>query len=210
MRGVVVMLLTTTPVFYEKHRRGGANINEFNEDKAVSRLTELLALEYGVKPDTARKIRAAALLHDIGKQRIPESILNKPGKLSEQEFGIMKVHTILGAEMLSSIQGEMGEMARDCCLYHHEHWDGGGYWGKLSDSLPIYIQFVSIADVFTALICDRPYKEAWPPNKAIGYIQSQAGKQFSPALAEAFLSLVKGDSRVREIFLGRDDGICLL
>ena len=122
------------------------------EDKATARLAEFLALECGICPSMAEKIRIAAALHDLGKQKIPASILNKPGKLSPKEHRIMKTHTTLGAEMLASIQGELGVMARATALYHHEYYDGSGYFGKRTEELPFYLPIVTISDIFIALI----------------------------------------------------------
>jgi putative nucleotidyltransferase with HDIG domain len=85
-------------------------MNDFNENIAVGRLSELLALERGYTPEKARQIKNAAVLHDIGKLKIPESILNKPGKLNDKEYEIIKKHTKYGAEMVSSIKGELGKM----------------------------------------------------------------------------------------------------
>jgi len=177
----------------------------FNEDKAAARLAEIVALECGVHPVIAGQIRVAAILHDVGKQKIPDSILNKPGKLTGQEFEVVKTHTRLGAEMLSSIQGGLGEMARQIALWHHEWWSGDGYWHKLTDELPAYVSIVAIADVFTALVCERVYKTAWPPSEALAYINSQAGTQFSPALVGVFIPLARSDSRVQALFGGGDD-----
>jgi putative two-component system response regulator len=176
-------------------------LNTFNENKAVGRLSELLALEYGASPAYAKQIRTAAVLHDIGKQKIPAGILLKPGALTAQEFGVMKTHTVLGAEMLKAIKGSLGEMARACCMYHHEFYNGGGYFGIHTEKLPFYCQFVAIADVFTALLCNRPYKQPWPPKEAVEYIQSKAHTQFAPELVSAFISLVRNDSRVPAIFM---------
>jgi len=175
-------------------------LNVFNENKAVGRLTELLALKYGASPAYAKQIRTAAALHDVGKQKIPDEILLKPGALTAQEFDVMKTHTILGAEMLSIIKGSLGEMARVCCMYHHEFYNGGGYFGIHTDNLPFYCQFVAISDVFTALVTERPYKEPWPPKEAIGYIQSKAHKQFAPELVSVFISLIQNDERAAAIF----------
>jgi len=172
----------------------------FNEEKAVARIAEIIVLEYGVAPAEARRIRTAASLHDIGKQKIPKSILEKPGKLTEQEFEIVKTHTTLGVEMLGSFQGELGEMARVTALYHHERYDGHGYWGKPISELPVYVAATAIADVFVALVCARPYKRPWPPLEAIEYIHNNAGTQFDPALAAVFLPLIQGDSRIRSLF----------
>lgn len=178
-------------------------MSEINEDKAAAQLAEILALEYGIPPDKAKQIRIAAALHDIGKQKIDKKILDKPGKLTATEFEVVKTHTILGAEMLSSIQGALGEKVRNICLWHHERFDGGGYWGKRADDIPSYVEIVTIADVFTALVCKRPYKEAWPPEEAIAYMEVQSGKQFNPDLIAVFIPLAKNNSQVQAIFSRR-------
>jgi putative two-component system response regulator len=174
-----------------------------NENKTVARLSELLALRMGAPPEKARQIRAAAALHDIGKQKIPESILNKPGKLTAREFGIIKNHTLLGAETLTAMQGELGAMAVKIALFHHEHWDGNGYWGVPCCCLPDYVGITAICDVFTALMAARCYKDAWPPEEALAYIQKQSGTQFSGELTGAFITLIRNDERVSDIFKGR-------
>jgi putative nucleotidyltransferase with HDIG domain len=177
-------------------------LSVFNEEKAAAKLAEIIALKYGEHPAVARQIRAAAALHDIGKQKIPDAILNKSGKLTNREFEIMKTHTTLGAEMLVSFQGKLGAMARVTALYHHERYDGGGYWGKRTDGLPLYVAITAISDVFTALVCERPYKSPWPPDDTIDYINYQAGTQFDPVLVGVFIPLVQSDSSVRAIYEG--------
>jgi putative two-component system response regulator len=133
--------------------------------------------------------------------KIPVEILDKPGKLTAQEFEVIKTHTKLGATILSSIQGNLGEKARQIALYHHEHYSGGGYWSKYADELPVYIPMVSIADGFVALLSDRVCKHAWPPNEAIDCIIGQAGTQFNPMLVKTFVSLIRNDNRVSAIFI---------
>jgi HD-GYP domain-containing protein (c-di-GMP phosphodiesterase class II) len=178
----------------------------FNENKAVGRLSELIALDYGLDPVYAGQIRVAAALHDVGKLRVPREILEKPGQLTPHEFEIMKTHTTKGAEILSSIKGGLGEMARNCCRYHHENHSGTGYFGEYTDKLPVYIQFVGIADTFTALVSKRAYKEPWTVKEAASYIESKAHTQFAPELVSVFLRLIHNDSRVPEI-LGKSAGI---
>jgi HD-GYP domain-containing protein (c-di-GMP phosphodiesterase class II) len=180
-------------------------MNQLNENKAVGMLSEIMALERGYTHAKARMIRKAATLHDIGKIKIDGSILNKDGRLNPHEFLVLKSHTWLGAKMLLSIQGELGEAARLCCLMHHEWHNGRGYWNMPACYLPEFISFVSIADVYTALITERPYKAACPMEGALGYIQNQAGTQFSPELVKDFVWLIRNDSRVQDIFFGKDD-----
>jgi response regulator RpfG family c-di-GMP phosphodiesterase len=172
----------------------------FNEDKAVARLAGIVALQCGAAPAEAKLICTAAVLHDVGKRQIPAAILNKPGKLTEREFEVMKTHTLLGAGMLTTMQGGLGKMARLIAQFHHERYDGQGYWGKPMHELPYYLQFVTIADVFTALVSERPYKQAWPPRDALGYIQGQSGALFSPALVDIFTPLARNDGRVKALF----------
>lgn len=181
-------------------QKGVINISFIDENKAVGKLTEILAIYKGTPPAQAKQIRVAASLHDVGKLQIPEWILEKPDILTKDEFEIVKSHTVLGAKMLKHIEGELGVMARACCLYHHEWYDGNGYWGKHINDLPFYIAYTAISDVFTALVSERPYKQAWPPGEALEHIYSKAGTQFDPALVGVFLPLVKSDIRVHRLF----------
>jgi putative two-component system response regulator len=107
--------------------------------------------------------------------------------------------------MLSSMQGELGVMARNICMFHHERYDGKGYWHKYSGELPLYVPIVTLTDVFVALINERSYKQAWPPHEAIDYIQKNAGAQFCPELAKVFISLIGSDSRIPAIFNERQE-----
>jgi HD-GYP domain-containing protein (c-di-GMP phosphodiesterase class II) len=165
-------------------------------------LSEILALEKGIMPDVAKQIHQAATMHDVGKQKIPDSILNKPGKLTSEEFEIVKTHTFIGADMLKNLQGDFGIMVRACCEFHHEWYDGCGYWGRRIDDLPQYISYVAIADVFTALVSKRAYKDAWPPIEAMEYIQNKAGTQFNPELVSLFISLIQNNDCIPDAFIG--------
>ena len=179
------------------------DIVALSEEKTASLLAEIVALECGEHPKNARQIRTATSLHDIGKLKIPESILFKKGTLDSNEFEIIKTHTVLGAEMLSGIQGEIGTIIRTVCKYHHEWYDGTkSYWGKRASELPGYVPIVSICDVFTALVAKRSYKEPWPPDEALTYIQNQSGKQFDPTLVTSFISLLNSNNKILTIFLG--------
>jgi len=174
-------------------------MNNINEDKAVARLAEAVAQEYVLHPDTVRRIGEAAELHDIGKLYIPKSIIYKPGKLTKDEFAVMKTHTLLGVQMLNCVQGDLGIMAREIALNHHEKWNGGGYWGRHADELPFYVPIVTIADIFIALISERSYKAAWPCEKALEYIENQSGILFNPALVKNFLTLIQDKDRISAI-----------
>ena len=160
-----------------------------NENKAVAWLSERLALKCGCSPDKARRIKAAAKLHDAGKVLMPNDILHKSDKLLPHEFEQMKLHTIYGAKILLDIQGEAGIFAATAALLHHEWYNGQGYWGFKASTLPDYIGIVAVCDVYVALVSHRPYKRAWPHDEALRYIKQQAGSQFCPVLALDFVSM---------------------
>jgi putative two-component system response regulator len=160
-----------------------------------------------MSPADAGRLRIAATLHDIGKRRIPKHILNKRGSLTAEETEVMKTHTTLGASMLESVQNELGTMARDIALWHHEREDGCGYHGKRLSDLPRYVSIAAICDVFTALICERPYKRACSPDEAFEYLQAQAGAHFDRNLTELFIRIAKYDSRVFDIFTVSEESV---
>jgi len=135
-------------------------------------------------------IRRAAPLHDVGKIAIPDSILLKPGKLTPEEFERMKTHTSLGAQMLSGGEFPLLQLAEQIALTHHERWDGTGHLGLREDAIPLAGRIVAVADVFDALISERPYKQAWPLNESLEEIKRQSGRQFDPRVVEAFLKVV--------------------
>lgn len=140
----------------------------------------------------------AAPLHDIGKIHIPDAVLNKPGKLTEEEFEIMKTHTTAGEELLTHAKAELGEsgylnMAVEMAAYHHEWWNGKGYpYGISGEKIPLCARIMAVADVFDALTSRRCYKSAMPPEKAYAIIREESGTHFDPAVAEAFLAAVSG------------------
>ena len=130
-------------------------------------------------------------MHDVGKIGIPDAILRKPGKLTPEEFEVMKTHTLLGADMLADSEVPMLQMARQIALGHHERWDGGGYpYGEAGQEIPEAARIVSIADVYDALTHARVYKSAMSEEEALGIMRSGAGSQFDPLLlAHFFLHL---------------------
>lgn len=136
----------------------------------------------------------AAPLHDIGKIHIPDAILNKPGKLTAEEFEVMKTHTTAGEELLTHAKAELGEsdylnMAVEMAAYHHEWWNGKGYpYGISGDEIPLCARIMAVADVFDALTSKRCYKNAMPLEKAYAIIREESGTHFDPAVVEAFLS----------------------
>lgn len=146
-----------------------------------------------VKDSEIENIAIAATLHDIGKVGIPDNILNKPGRLTDEEYEIMKSHTIIGRETLEStysdkLSSEVLEYAKDITLHHHEKYDGTGYPEKLKgDDITIISRIMAIIDVYDALANDRVYKKAMPPEEVEEYIVSQSGIAFDPKLINVFL-----------------------
>jgi putative two-component system response regulator len=136
-------------------------------------------------------IRRAAPLHDVGKIAISDSLLLKPGKLTPEEFERMKMHTILGAKMLSGGRFPLLQLAEQIARTHHERWDGTGYFGICGEAIPMAGRIVTVADVFDALTSERPYKKAWTQQEALQEIQHQSGRQFDPQVVDVFLKIVR-------------------
>ena len=141
----------------------------------------------GMPGEEVALIRYASPMHDIGKIGIPDKILLKPGKLTADEFEIMKTHTTIGAKILENPRSEVLKMAYDIALYHHEKWDGTGYpKGIGAKDIPLGVRIVSIFDTFDALTSKRPYKDPYPMELAFKIIREQRGKQFDPHVVDAF------------------------
>jgi putative two-component system response regulator len=162
--------------------------------KRVGEMTARIAEALGWPQVEVELIRRAAPLHDVGKIAIPDSILLKPGKLTPQEFERMKMHTTLGAKMLSGGRFPLLQLAEEIARTHHERWDGSGYIGLHEEAIPMAGRMVTVADVFDALTSKRPYKEAWTISDAVEEIQRQSGHQFDPSVVEAFLKVVQQES----------------
>jgi len=159
--------------------------------RRVGEISAQIAQTLGWSAADVELIRRAASLHDVGKIAISDLILLKPGKLTPEEFEQMKAHTRLGAQMLSGGRFPLLQLAEQIALTHHERWDGTGYLGLRGDSNPIAGRIVAVADVFDALISERPYKRAWSQEDALAEIRSQSGRQFDPQVVEAFLSWIR-------------------
>lgn len=153
----------------------------------VAEYSCLVASELGFGGEETELIRQASTLHDIGKLGIPSSILSKPGKLTSEEFQLMKWHTRIGYAQLRSSPCRILEAGAIIALEHHEHWDGSGYPRNLEgDHIHIFGRITSIADVFDALSSKRSYKKAWEWNETLDYMKEQRGKQFDPRIVDAF------------------------
>jgi len=157
----------------------------------MSQFAELLAKANGCDEEYAEVILHTSPMHDIGKLGIPDSILQKPGKLDADEWEVMKTHTVKGAEILEGPKTGLLKVARKIALYHHEKWDGTGYPHQLvGEEIPLEARIVAVADVFDALTSKRPYKEAWPLEKALEEIKALSGSHFDPTLVNQFLSII--------------------
>jgi putative two-component system response regulator len=153
----------------------------------IGRTSALLARALGLPDDLVKLIRLAAPLHDIGKIGVPDQILLKPGKLTPEEFSLMKNHVNIGAFILSRSHSRLLQVGERIALTHHEWWDGSGYASGLAgEQIPIEGRIVALADVFDALAHDRPYKAAWPMEQAVQEIVRLSGTQFDPAVVKAF------------------------
>jgi putative nucleotidyltransferase with HDIG domain len=168
----------------------------------VSRSAAIIASAYGLAPRRVRMIAAAAMLHDIGKIAIPEQILLKPGRLNPSETELMRRHAQIGAAILARSDAPELALGESIALSHHEHWDGSGYPSGLEgEAIPLAARIAAIADVFDALVHERPYKRAWSVADAVGEIARQRGRQFDPGLVDIFLSLDHNEL----VGAGRDD-----
>ncbi|RAV20628.1 DUF3369 domain-containing protein [Paenibacillus contaminans] len=156
--------------------------------KRVAEYSKLLALKYGLSEEEAEIIRLASPLHDVGKVGIPDSILNKPGKLTDDEFDTMKNHAGLGYSMLKHSNTRLLNAAATIAFQHHEKFNGKGYPNGLKgDDIHIYGRITAIADVFDALGSERVYKKAWELDRIIELLRSERGEHFDPVLVDLFL-----------------------
>jgi hypothetical protein len=164
----------------------------FQHTERVGVTAAEIAARLGLAADQIGLLREAAPLHDVGKLAISDTILLKPGKLSAEEYEVMKTHAELGARLLSGSSSPVLQMATVIAGSHHERWDGAGYPAGLAEkAIPRVGRIVAVADVFDALTHERPYKPAWPVEQAIAEIERAAGSQFDPGVVAAFLAMQK-------------------
>jgi putative two-component system response regulator len=160
-----------------------------NHIKRMSEFCRVLGEALGMNSMELDVLAQASTMHDVGKIGISDKILLKPGKLTDEEFEIMKTHTTIGADLLSGGDCELLSLARVIAETHHERYDGGGYPGGLAGhDIPLPGRIACVADVFDALISSRPYKSAWPWDKAVAEIEKGAGSHFDPQLVRLFLN----------------------
>lgn len=156
----------------------------------VGNLSRLMGLASGLLESQAESLLYASMMHDTGKIGIPDHILLKPGKLTVDEFEIIKRHPEIGAEIIGDHDAEVLIMAREIALTHHEKWNGQGYpRGLAGFDIPLVGRIVAIVDVFDALTCVRPYKAAWTIEQALELIASESGQHFDPELVRLLLGM---------------------
>lgn len=169
--------------------------------KNISIISYLLALALGMNKKEAELIKNASPLHDIGKVALADNILLKPGRLTPEEFEIMKSHTIYGGRILEGAHSKVLQVAHKMSLYHHEKWNGTGYpKGLKGEDIPLEARIITVADVFDALCVARVYKKAWKTDDAYLYILGESGKAFDPRIVAAFKKIY---SSVRKLYLNQ-------
>ena len=162
--------------------------------RGVVQLSIAVADRLGLDERQKRNVEFGALLHDIGKIAIPKEILNKPGKLSPDEWVVMETHTIEGQRMLDQVGGVLGEVGQ-IVRSSHERWDGGGYPdGVAGDAIPLESTIVSVCDAFNAMTTDRPYRRGMSADDAIRELEANSGTQFSPTVVSTLVAMIEEDA----------------
>jgi putative two-component system response regulator len=171
----------------------------------VSRLSQAIARRLSLPKKVQDSLLYAAPMHDVGKIGIPDEILLKPGVLNEDEWEVMKTHSLIGSQILSGSDSDILKMGEEIALTHHERWDGGGYPHHLAgEQIPITGRIVAVADVFDALTSRRPYRDPLPDEKATALVRDGADSQFDPRIVDAFLSLGDEVAEIREMVEDKD------
>ena len=167
--------------------------------KRVAKYSRILAAAYGLCEDDIDMLELASPMHDIGKIAIPDAILNKPGKLTDEEFDIIKTHAQKGHDMLGISNRPLFKVASQIALSHHEKYDGTGYPNSLKgEDIPIFGRITALADVFDAIGSDRCYKKAWEMEKVLEFIKEQKGKHFDPKLVDIFFDNLDDILKIKE------------
>jgi len=165
----------------------------------MSRYSAFIAEKLGLPAREVQNIRYAAPMHDVGKIGIPDNILMKPAKLTDEEFDFMKTHTNIGAKILAKSKAEILRLAWQIAISHHEKWNGRGYpQGFSVDKIPIAGRIVGLADVFDALTSKRPYKVPYPIEVAVDIIKKERGEHFDPDVADIFLENIDEFVKIKE------------
>ena len=212
---LIIFAITSAQIrkYNERHERDNKIISESIEtftgfidakdpytnghSKRVAEYTRMIAKEFDYNGEELDRIYYMALLHDCGKIGVPDNILGKPGKLSEEEFEIIKSHTVRGGQILSNFKSL--EDANEGALYHHERYDGRGYpEGKAGEDIPLIARMICVADSFDAMNTNRVYRKMLSKEKIVSEIETNKGKQFDPRFADAMLRLIKERKIVME------------
>jgi HD-GYP domain-containing protein (c-di-GMP phosphodiesterase class II) len=152
----------------------------------VTGLVEAVGRRLGWDDGQLGPLRLGALLHDVGKLTLPRSLLRKPGPLDARELALVRMHPVVGAQIVTPVV--RGKVALDCVLYHHEHWDGHGYpLGRRGLGIPEPARLLSVADAFDAMTSTRPYRAALSPEAALAELDRCSGSQFDPYVAATFV-----------------------
>jgi putative two-component system response regulator len=157
----------------------------------VSVLAQNICAELGVKKSDRILLGTAALFHDIGKLGVPIELLNKSTSLSSDEHKIIQWHTTIGYHMLNNMPDAIHKFCAQAALYHHERMDGSGYLKLAGQQIPISARIIAVADVYDALTSDRPYWNAWKDERALEYLNEQAGKQLDAVIVSALIVAVR-------------------
>lgn len=178
------------------------HFNDTDTGEHIWRMAEYssaIAEYFGWSINQIETLKLAATMHDTGKIGIPDEILKAPRKLTPEEWEIMKTHSLIGHDILKKCKNPIFQMAAEIALGHHEKWDGTGYpQGLKGEEIPESARIVAIADVFDALTMKRPYKEAWPIERAFDVIEQDAGSHFDPQMVECFLTIKKQILAIKE------------
>ncbi len=167
----------------------------------MSHFCRLIATAAGLGEKSVEILYNASPMHDVGKIGIPDAILLKPGKLTDEEWQVMRQHPQIGADIIGQHSDELLQTAWTIALCHHEKWDGSGYpAGLIGEQIPLVARIAALADVFDALTTERPYKKAWSIEDALRHIESQAGSHFDPALIAPFKQVLPQMLKIREEF----------
>lgn len=159
--------------------------------RRIGLFSAVLAQKLDWGQEEVDNIRIAGPMHDVGKIGIPDSILRKPGRLTDEEFAIIKKHPLIGAQILGDTDIPLLAMAHDIALYHHEKWDGSGYpYGLAGETIPLAAQIVAVADVYDALSNDRVYRNALPEEQVLAIMAAGRGTHFNPLLYDCFIEML--------------------
>ena len=175
------LILSLSQIIENKSENTGQHV------RRVAEYTEVLCESLGYNDEESWKISLASMMHDVGKIMVSETILEKPGKLTDEEFAIVKNHIKYGKQMLETSPGELFNISTEIAYHHHEKWDGTGYMGLKGEEISRYARCVALADVFDALVSRRAYKQPWPPDEVYKEIVAQRGKHFDPDVVDAFI-----------------------